>query len=81
MGFASFQGEFCRPCFFKAYYLTSILQHVSPLAVGAFGCHSVLVTLPLKFTKTKKNVIKAVKVVLGQFKLAIKSPIKSLIFC
>ena len=44
----------------------SFLKHVSPLAAGAFGCYSVLIHYP----SFKKNVTKAVKVELEQFKLA-----------
>ena len=54
---------------YKAYHLTSFLKHVSPLAAGAFRCYSVLITLSIIF-KIKNYVIKAVKVVLEQFKLA-----------
>ena len=47
------------------YHITSFLKRVGPLAAWAFGCYSVLITLsPIK------NVIKAVKVVLEEFKLA-----------
>ena len=53
--------------FHKDYHLTSFLKHVSPLAAGAFGCYSVLITLPVSL---KKYVIKAVKLVLEQCKLA-----------
>ena len=67
MGFAPPRWNFVDYVFHKGYHLTSFLQHVSLLAAGAFGCYSVLITLPLIF---KKNVIKAVKVVLKQFKLA-----------
>ena len=52
---------------YKVYHLTSFLEHVSPLAADAFGCYSVLITLPLIFIF---YVIKAVKVELEQFKLA-----------
>ena len=38
-----------------------------------FGCYSVLITLPVILKKKKNYVIKAVKVVLEQFKLAKKS--------
>ena len=55
--------------FNKVYHLTSLLKHVSHLATGAFGCNSVLITLPVIFLKNI-YVIKAVKVVLEQFKLA-----------
>ena len=33
--------------FLKAYYLTSFLKHVSPLAAVAFAFYSVLIKLPL----------------------------------
>ena len=35
--------------FHKAYHLTGFLKHVSPLATGALGCYSVLITLPVIF--------------------------------
>ena len=48
----------------------SFLKHVSPLAAWAFGCYSVLITLPvIKKTNKQNYVIKAVKIVLEQFKL------------
>ena len=62
------RGNFVDYVFHKVYHLTSILKHVSPLAAGAFGCYSVLITLPVILKK--KYVIKAVKVVLEQVKLA-----------
>ena len=40
------KGEFCF--FFIAYYLASILQHVSPLAMGALPSNSLLHSLPLQ---------------------------------
>ena len=51
------------------YHLTSFLKHVSSLAAGAFACYSVLITLTVIFLK-ENYVIKAVKIVLEQFKLA-----------
>ena len=51
----------------------SLLQHVGYLAVGAFGCNSVLNTLPLIFFEKQKYKIKAIKVVLDLFKLAKQS--------
>ena len=44
-------GNFVDYVFHKAFYLTSVLKHVSPLAAGAFGCYSVLITLPVIFLK------------------------------
>ena len=41
------KGIFVDYVFHKAYYLTIFLKHVSPLVAGAFGCYSVLITLPL----------------------------------
>ena len=35
--------------FHKAYHLSSFLKYVSSLPTGAFGCYSVLITLPLIF--------------------------------
>ena len=46
----------------------SFLKHVSPLAAEAFGCYSVLITLPVIYLKKQNYVNKAVKVVLEQFK-------------
>ena len=46
-GFCSLQGEFADYVSHKAYHLKSFLKHVSPLAAGAFGCYSVLTTLPV----------------------------------
>ena len=66
------RGNFVDHVFLKAQHLTSFLKHVSPLAVGVFGCYSLLITLTLKLKKNK-YVIKAVKVVLEQFKLAKQS--------
>ena len=63
-------GEILKNFFHKAYHLTSFLKHVSPLAAWAFGCYSVLITLPIiKKTNKQNYVIKAVKIVLEQFKL------------
>ena len=42
-------GNFVDYVFHKAYHLTSFLKHVSPLVAGAFGCYSVLITLPVIF--------------------------------
>ena len=56
--------------FHKAYHLTKFLKHVSPLAAGVFGSYSVLFTLPVILKKKQNYVIKAVKVVFEQFKLA-----------
>ena len=67
------RGNFVDYVFYKAYHLTSFLKHVSPLAAGAFGNYSVLITLPVIFLKKQNHVIKAVKVVLEQFMLAKKS--------
>ena len=53
-------------------HLTSFLQNVGHLAVGAFACYSMLNTLPLFFEK-QKYIIKAIKVVLELFKLANQS--------
>ena len=65
------RGNFVDYVFHKAYHLTSFLKHVSPLAAVAFGCYSVLITLCVIFLKKKQSyVIKAVKVVLEEFKLA-----------
>ena len=50
--------------FLKAWHLTSFLQHVGHLAVGAFWCYSVLNTLPLMFLKNKNIKSKTVKMVL-----------------
>ena len=61
------RGNLVDYVFHIGYYLTSFLKHVSALAAGAFGCYSELITLPVIL---KKNVIKDVKVVLEQFKLA-----------
>ena len=36
------RGSFVDHVFLKAQCLRSILQHVSPLAVGALGCNSLL---------------------------------------
>ena len=66
-GFCSPRRKFLDCVFHKAYHLTSFLEHVSLLAAGAFGCYSVSITLPVI---SKKYVIKAVKEVLEQFKLA-----------
>ena len=41
------QGDFVEHIFRKAYHLTGFLKHVNLLAVGAFGCYCVLITLPL----------------------------------
>ena len=62
-------GNFVDYVFYKAYYLTSFLKHVSPLAAGAFGCYSVLITLPV-ILKIYIYIFKAVKIVLEQLKLA-----------
>ena len=43
------RGYFVDYVFHKAYHLTSFLKLVSPLATGAFGCYSVLITLPVIF--------------------------------
>ena len=43
------QGNFVDYVFLKVEHLTSFLQHVGHLAVEAFGCYSVLNTLPLIF--------------------------------
>ena len=51
----------------------SFLKRVGHLAVGAFGCYSVLNTLPLIFFEKQKYKIKAIKVVLDLFKLAKQS--------
>ena len=58
-GFCPPGGNFVDYVFHKAYYLTRFLKLFSPLVAGAFGCSSVLITLPLI---KKKYVIKAVKV-------------------
>ena len=60
------RGNFVNSVFLKAYYLTSFLKYIRSLSDGVFGCYSMLNTLPL----IKKCVIKAVKVLLEQFKLA-----------
>ena len=60
-------GNFVDYVFHKAYHLTSLVKHVSPLAAGAFGCYSVLITLPVIFIK-QNYINKAVKVVLEQLK-------------
>ena len=39
-------GDFVDYIFHKAYP-NELLKHVSPLAAGAFGCYSVLITLPV----------------------------------
>ena len=57
---------------FAFKYITRFLQHVGPLAIGVFGCYSVLNKLPLIFLKQKYK-IKTVKVVLELFKLAKQS--------
>ena len=36
-----------RPCIRKRHYLASILNQVSPLVIGAVGCYSAIITLPL----------------------------------
>ena len=64
------RGNFVDYVFYKAYHLKRFLKHVSPLAARAFGCYSVLITLPVIFLKKQNYVIKPVKVVLEQFKLA-----------
>ena len=49
------RGNFVDHVLLRVYHLTSFLKHVSPLAVGAvgaFGCYSVLITLPLKSQNT-----------------------------
>ena len=43
------QGELCRLCFSLHITSKDFLQHVGHLVVGAFGCYSVLNTLPLFF--------------------------------
>ena len=53
------RGNFVDYVFHKAYHLTSFLKYVSFLPTGAFGCYSVLITLPLIVEK-QKYVIKAV---------------------
>ena len=58
----------CSPMQVPVGYFASPMKLISPLAVGAFGCNSVLITLHVIFKQ--KYVIKAVKVVLEQFKLA-----------
>ena len=45
------RGNFVDYDFHKAYHLKSFLNHISPLAAGAFGCYSVLITLPVFFFK------------------------------
>ena len=50
----SLRGNFVDNVFHKAYPLTSFLKRVSSLAAGAFGCYSVLITLPL-IKKNLKN--------------------------
>ena len=42
-------GGFCGLFSSKAQHLTSFLQHVGHLAVGAFGCKSIINKLPLNF--------------------------------
>ena len=64
------RGNFVDYFIHKVYFLTGFLKHVSLLAAGAFVCYSVLNTVPLIFLKKQKYIIKAVKVVLEQFKLA-----------
>ena len=41
-------GNFVDHVFLKAYYLPSILQHVSHLAMGALSSNSLLYSLPLQ---------------------------------
>ena len=43
------QGNFVDYVFPKGYHLKSFLKHVSCLAAEAFGCYSVLITLPVIF--------------------------------
>ena len=42
------RGNFVDHVFLIAYYLASILQHVSPLAIGALPSNSLLHSLPLQ---------------------------------
>ena len=60
-GFAPPRGNFVDYVFLKAWHLTSFLQHVGHLAVGAFGCCSVLNTLPLIFLKNKNIKLRPLK--------------------
>ena len=53
--------------------VSTLLIHVGHLAVGAFGCYSVLNTLPLIFKKKKIYKIKAIKMVRELLKLAKQS--------
>ena len=43
------RGNFVDHVFLNAYHLTTFLQHVGSLAVGAFGFYSVLNTFPFLF--------------------------------
>ena len=47
------RGNFVDYVFHKGYHLRSFMEYVSLLAAGAFGCYSVLITLPVIFLNTK----------------------------
>ena len=69
------QVELCRLSMFflKVKHLTTFLQHVGHLAVGAFWCYSVLITFTLILFEKQKFKIKDIKMVLKLFKLAKQS--------